>query len=80
MFGKSARRTGNIYVAPTELIAFLDNDSYKDIAPTELVPGKAENADRSRVSALAAVETRFPRACWTALSSSKRDELVKAGG
>jgi hypothetical protein len=41
MFGKSARRTGNIYVAPTELIAFLDNDSYKDIAPTELVPGKA---------------------------------------
>jgi hypothetical protein len=63
MFGKSARRTGNIYVAPTEL-----------------VPGKAENADRSRVSALAAVETRFPRACWTALSSSKRDELVKEGG
>jgi hypothetical protein len=40
MFGKSARRTGNIYVAPTELIAFLDNDSYKDIAPTELVPSE----------------------------------------
>jgi len=40
MFGKSARRTGNIYVAPTELIAFLDNDSYKDIAPTSWFLGK----------------------------------------
>ena len=63
MFGKSARRTGNIYVASTELIAFLENDSYKDIAPTELVRSEAQSADRSRVSALAAVETRFPRAC-----------------
>ena len=71
MFGKSARRTGNIYVAPTELIAFLDNDSYKDIAPTELVPGKAENADRPRVSAPAVVGTRFPRVWWTTRNSSK---------
>jgi hypothetical protein len=40
MFGKSARRTGNIYVASTELIAFLDDDSYQDIAPTDRVPAK----------------------------------------
>ena len=41
IFSKSARRTGNIYAAPTELIAFLATDRYKDIAPTELNSWKA---------------------------------------
>ena len=41
MFGKSARRTGKIYVTPTELIAFLDDDSPKDITPPDLGPAKA---------------------------------------
>ena len=53
MFSKSARRIGNIYVAPTELMAFLATHRYKDIAPTELDSWRVSRSQRtSRSSSL----------------------------
>jgi len=59
---KSARRTGNKYVAPTELIAFLDTDSYKDIAPTEPVSQKVQISRESPPLLRSRIAFHVP--CW----------------